>query len=118
MMDTLKNFKRWQIEKLTVAHMSKVKGERDNRLYCEEVCCQSNSQISILCKILARFRQWSLGKLQLYFYETISASSWSNLKAEAGQGKIDKVEVHNKDTQQGRRYVEGVKRITHKREEY
>ena len=123
-METLKNFKSWQIEKLTLGQergrytssMSKVEGERGDRLNSEEVRCYSNSDLSILCHILGNCRQWSLGMLYLCYYpETISANSWSTLAAVAGRGKIDKVRVWKWDVQQGKSEdVDAVKRITQK----
>ena len=116
MMETLKNFKSWQIEHLTLGEdratwMSKVKGERGDQLHSEEVVCWSNSALSILCTLLATCRQWSLGQLHLDYYSY--AKSWSDLAAVAGKGKIDKVRVNKMDVQRGRREdVEAVKRIT------
>lgn len=121
MMETLKNFK---IEKLRLGEdrgpytscMSKVEVERGDRLNSEEVRCLSSSALSILCTLFANCRQWSLGQLHLdyyYYSEPIIVSSWSNLAAVAGKGKIDKVLVSKMNVQRGRREdVEDVKRIT------
>ena len=101
--------------------MSKVRGERSDRLNSEEVVCFSNSDLSILCTIVANCRQWSLGRLNLgsSYSETTSPSSWSDLAAVAGRGKIDKVKVWKWDVLPSQKEsVEAVKRITQKWEEY
>ena len=93
--------------------MSKVKGERGDRLNSEEVWCFSSNDVSILCEILAGCHQWSLGELHLGYSTMLTSDNWSQLAAVAGKGKIDKVWVIKRDIQKGRSEdVEAVKRIT------
>ena len=95
--------------------MSKVRGDTDDRLHSERVVCWSSSDLSILCKLLANCRQWSLGELHLGGYSPwkMSSDNWSQLAAVAGKGKIDKVWVRKWNIQQGRSEdVEALKRIS------